>query len=766
MRVTRLHLRNYRVFEEPLDLEIPPGLVGVYGLNGAGKSALIESIRFSLYGRSRTSMEEVRTAGVSGECVAEVEFEHEGHLYLVRRTVSGANAQVKAEAHADGKQVAEGARDTGRYVHSILGMDDAAFRASVFAEQKQLAAFSQQTPAERRRLVLQLLGITPLDSARDLARRDSRSAQEQFERLRAVLPDIEVVRRAAADAEAVAIAADLRAEDDEALAVAARADAEAAVARHRRLDVLRQEHERLVAEGRAARAAHDRSMAWVDKLTEHKAELERAAGRLAVLAPEAEGWKESEARLRLVEGVAAAEAALDAVAVPPTPPTPDEEGCQAAREVAEAAKVALGGITATLEAAEKERDRARQAVERSAVLTGEGDCPLCGQALGDAFEAVQAHRATELAEIEGRLTELELDRRQARAAATAASEQAATAARELRAAQAAWADHEKALVRRREAQKTLAEARAALGRPLQAGERAELTAEVERRRKAVDECQRLQGQLERREAVEAELDVERAAAAESRAQVESLRAQVDALGFRPDDLAAAQGDCERLGVAAENARLRSQGSQVVAGQARERAEAEARRLIEVGEQHARLAEMAEESRHLARLADLLNAFRNTLVASVGPRLSAQAAELFAELTDREYDQLEVDPDTYEIKVIDAGRKYGMNRFSGSETDLANLALRVAVSEQVRFQSGGAVGLLVLDEVFGPLDDDRKGRMLIALERLRARFRQVLVVTHDAAIKEQLPNAIEVVKLPGRRATAKALYPGFDSRRRL
>jgi exonuclease SbcC len=247
VRVTRLHLRNYRVFEEPLDLEIPPGLVGVYGLNGAGKSALIESIRFSLYGRSRTSMDEVRTAGVNGECVAEVEFEHEGHLYLVRRTISGANATVKAEAHADGKQVAEGARDTGRYVHSILGMDDAAFRASVFAEQKQLSAFSQQTPAERRRLVLQLLGITPLDAARDLARRDARFTQDQFERLRAVLPDLDVVRRAAAEAESFAIAADARAADDEALAVVARADVESAVTRHRQLDELRQEYERLVA---------------------------------------------------------------------------------------------------------------------------------------------------------------------------------------------------------------------------------------------------------------------------------------------------------------------------------------------------------------------------------------------------------------------------------------------------------------------------------------------------------------------------------------
>src|SRR5260370_39414156 len=125
MRITQLRQRNYRVYEE-LDLELPPGRSGVYGTNGSGKSTLIESIRFSLYGRGRTSNEEIRTSGVSAECAAEVEFEHEGHLYAVRRTISGINSSVKAQAHADGLQVAEGVRDTARYVRSILGMDDAA----------------------------------------------------------------------------------------------------------------------------------------------------------------------------------------------------------------------------------------------------------------------------------------------------------------------------------------------------------------------------------------------------------------------------------------------------------------------------------------------------------------------------------------------------------------------------------------------------------------------------------------------------------------
>ena len=40
MRVTRLRLANFRIFPE-LDLELPPGVVGIYGPNGSGKSTLV-----------------------------------------------------------------------------------------------------------------------------------------------------------------------------------------------------------------------------------------------------------------------------------------------------------------------------------------------------------------------------------------------------------------------------------------------------------------------------------------------------------------------------------------------------------------------------------------------------------------------------------------------------------------------------------------------------------------------------------------------------
>jgi hypothetical protein len=37
MRITRLYLRNFRVYEDELDLHLPAGLVGIYGPNGGGK---------------------------------------------------------------------------------------------------------------------------------------------------------------------------------------------------------------------------------------------------------------------------------------------------------------------------------------------------------------------------------------------------------------------------------------------------------------------------------------------------------------------------------------------------------------------------------------------------------------------------------------------------------------------------------------------------------------------------------------------------------
>ena len=765
MLLTRLYLRNYRVYEEPLDLALPPGLIGIFGVNGSGKSSLLEAILWTLWGRARSGKDEVRTAGVGGDCVTEVEFEHEGHLYLVRRTLSGVNSTVKAEAHCDHLLMSEGVRDTGRYLHQVLGMDDAAFRASVFAEQKQLSAFSSQTPADRRKLVLQLLGITPLDAAREAARRDARETRQQHERLRAMLPDVDQLQVEADDARARAAAAGAVAEIEQGAADAARDAAARADRRWQALDVVRQEHEALMVEGRAARAELDGAVAGAGELERELQDLDSAAGRLLQLEPSAARLGDAEVRHRLASAVVVAEAAVGSVVVPAEPGAEDGDTWEAANRALESARSAFDSIAGQFDAVSRELSRARADAKRSAGLSGEADCPLCGQPLGPAFEQVQAHRAGEVAAAEARLASLDAARREQRAVvegATTAVEVEARARQERLLARNAW---EQAHARRVAAEDRLAEAHADLdgtypgmveaGTPV-ADMVADLVRQMVAMRDAAREAERIRGRLERKPAALRQLAELRVRIDDMTGRVGALRDKVKAMAFDPAALAAASADRDQVAEAAERAVRVAQEARLTAERERTRTEAEARRLADAVAQHDKLAGLATDTIHLGRVADLLNAFRTAVVASVGPRLAMQAAELFAELTDHEYDRLEVDPETYQLQIRDAGRLYGLERFSGSEVDLANLALRVAISEHVRFQSGGSVGLLVLDEVFGPLDEDRKARMLLALERLRGRFRQVLVVTHDSDIKEQLPNAVEVLKLRGRRATARLL----------
>ena len=46
MKLTRLRLLGFKSFVEPTDFLIEPGLTGVVGPNGCGKSNLVEALRW------------------------------------------------------------------------------------------------------------------------------------------------------------------------------------------------------------------------------------------------------------------------------------------------------------------------------------------------------------------------------------------------------------------------------------------------------------------------------------------------------------------------------------------------------------------------------------------------------------------------------------------------------------------------------------------------------------------------------------------------
>src|SRR6266536_2054788 len=400
MHLRSLSLRNYRVYRAA-DIEFPDGLVGVYGPNGAGKSALIESVRYALYGDARTEKSELRSAGINEDVRVELVFEHEGNSYEVRRVLKGRNLTPSVEVYVNRRLAVQSVREANAYLARVLGMDQRAFLASVCAQQKELTTFATMVPSERRRLVLDLLGVSPIERALTRVREEARDARTAAGAARAQLPDLPAAEAATAATAAELEVAGLAAQAAEAAAGAAQAalaEAEAAAtaaeAVARQLDDLCQQAALARAEAGSCRreaARHEQRSLEADALAPEiataearHAELVAAAAPLGALERArralAEAERESAAAARLVEARDQAEAALE-----------ETEGELAAmRERHGTASEALGAAGARLEAA-------TAAAERCARLDPGAPCPTCGQPLGEAFAEVASEHAEELA---------------------------------------------------------------------------------------------------------------------------------------------------------------------------------------------------------------------------------------------------------------------------------------------------------------------------------------------------------------------------------
>jgi len=81
--------------------------------------------------------------------------------------------------------------------------------------------------------------------------------------------------------------------------------------------------------------------------------------------------------------------------------------------------------------------------------------------------------------------------------------------------------------------------------------------------------------------------------------------------------------------------------------------------------------------------------------------------------------------------------------SGGEEDLANLVLRLAISQMIAERAGQSFSLLILDEVFGSLDEARRQNVVELLRGLGDRFEQVVLITHIESVREAVDRVIEV-----------------------
>ena len=152
----------------------------------------------------------------------------------------------------------------------------------------------------------------------------------------------------------------------------------------------------------------------------------------------------------------------------------------------------------------------------------------------------------------------------------------------------------------------------------------------------------------------------------------------------------------------------------------------------------------KDSEFLSRLEDIMIEYRTHLISRIRPQLIETASYLYRELTDGKYTGLDIDED-YNMRIFDGGYPYPLTRFSGGEADLANLCIRLAISQLISARAGTEGGFIILDEIFGSQDIVRKNSIMTALNQLNKQFRQIIVITHVDDIKDTFEHVIEVTE---------------------
>ncbi|MFN2133903.1 MAG: AAA family ATPase [Anaerolineae bacterium] len=450
----RLYMRNFMCYrEQVLDLR-GIDLACLTGDNGHGKSAILDAMTWNLWGYSRLGARRDDELIHLGETEMEVEFEFELHQGTDRRdgsTQVGIRYRVlrkrsKRKRGQSSLELQGWDPEAGKFhalseptiaatqeqINDLLRMDYETFINSAFLLQGRADEFTIKRPAERKRVLGDILGLQIYERYEGVAKEKAKERELHADQVRATIEQIdrELARETEYRAELAAVEAELarlqeQRERTEAEYDQMRTELQEAESAQRRLADLRRRIEGAEAErARLGRelASHDARLQALEAALSEEVEIEQGfeAYQQAIVENEAmnarlaESASLKERRSDLEQRIAAARHELDKmqyaaaervrqleVAAETLDRETEWEEVQAVLtrmdEAASRKEEALTEIgTLSTEAAALLADNKRaeadatQIKEKIALLSGEDEatseaarCPLCGQPLGD-----------------------------------------------------------------------------------------------------------------------------------------------------------------------------------------------------------------------------------------------------------------------------------------------------------------------------------------------------------------------------------------------
>lgn len=166
------------------------------GDNGNGKSALLDALTWVLWGKTRASSvgsvsedDLIRLGAEEGE--VRLEFELNDQRYRVvkkRRRGKSASASDWQLAQRDEEGVwnpigGGSQRETGKQIVQLLNMEYDTFLNSAYLQQGRADEFTRQTPAKRKGILSEILGLNRYDRLEAMAKEKYRERKEQVDEI-------------------------------------------------------------------------------------------------------------------------------------------------------------------------------------------------------------------------------------------------------------------------------------------------------------------------------------------------------------------------------------------------------------------------------------------------------------------------------------------------------------------------------------------------------------------------------------------------------
>ena len=782
MKLHALRLKNFRQHVNT-EIVFESGLTGIIGPNGADKTTVLEAIAFALYAWGRSTREQMLSLTASGrqQMSVELEFELGRHKYKVIRTRNNASLHLDGEADP----IAVSSAGVTERLQRLLGMSRDEFFRTYFTGQKELALMASMAASERARFLSKVLGYEKLRLAQDMISERRRTLNAEITGLRAGMPDPEAVERAMTDARqrvSDAIAASHTADHrfkgaDEKkkvigpkwelaqknrdkvqeIALEITSSEREEVSHRRNLERVGSELS-MVAESKAELGRLQRSLEPMSELREELAILEgmyREEGRRKTLVEAEVVLREEVDRLRarhtVIEKAPALEEEVTLELEKKRSDLEDSQGQLEARRTEwvrdrQEAETKLGDFR-------KQHIDVQEQREKVISLGADGACPTCSRKLGENLLTVVEHlteteetlrvnvayyrnRFEQLSEMPANVRDLD-ERRRVLTAETGTLERKLTrvqlAVQELGGVVREISAKDRRLEQMRRDISVIA-------RGFDATRYEFVKSEISRLAPLGERAARMSALLER----EPQLLKEKSDYSNALSLVESLlgtlRVRHKQMSFATSDFERLKSDYERYFAEARVAELEAN---TAAGNLRNARESLEKALIAVEESRTIQATVAvrEDERRLHEELDrAFNEMRAQLNAQLRPELSELATTFLRELMDSRTAEIELD-ERYNVTVLEDG--IGKPVLSGGEEDLANLVLRLAVSQMIAERSGQSFSLLILDEVFGSLDETRRFNVLELLRALGDRFEQVILITHIEAVRDGLDQVVSV-----------------------